>query len=130
MKDSRGSDRQSWSLTVKQDGDFTTGADETAHTLKGAELTYSNLFFAQVAGAPTASAGAIVLGADAQEIASADAETGSNQWSLGLGTLQVTEDEAPSQTNGVTLTVPKGTVKNTATYNTSVTYELTADATK
>lgn len=120
-KDSRGTDRTAWTLTVKQDGEFKDSKD---NVLKGAELTYSNLYYADKEGAPTVKSGAITLSTTAQELSSASTETGIGNWSLGLGEVQ--ED---GTTNGVKLTVPQTTAKNTDTYSTTVTYELTADAT-
>ncbi|EOH93526.1 hypothetical protein UAW_02476 [Enterococcus haemoperoxidus ATCC BAA-382] len=121
-KDSRGTDRESWSLTVKQDGDF---IDSKKNKLEGAELTFSNLYYANVEGAPKARAGEITLGLEAQEIASADKHTGIGKWSLGLGTLQ---DDGT--TNGVNLSISKKAAINTDAYSTSITYELVADPAK
>lgn len=120
-KDSRGSERNGWTLTAKQDGDFKNGKD----VLKGAELHFSNLFYAAQEGAPTATAEEIVLGSEAQEISSATAESGIGQWSVGLGKLQ--GEKGSQTTNGVTLTVPKTSAKSTATYSTTVTWELVVD---
>lgn len=139
IKDSRGTDRKSWSLTVKQDGAFTDGKAE----IKGAELTYSNLFFAAVQGAPSATSGSLTLSSTAQEIATADANTGIGQWSIGLGN-KLSEGNIGYEkdgsgklvpvkgnvTNGVTLSIPKTSAKNTSKYATTVTYELIADPSK
>ncbi|MDB1688381.1 WxL domain-containing protein [Enterococcus casseliflavus] len=121
-KDSRGVDRKGWTLTAKLDDDF---KDAAGNVLNGAELSFSNLHYTSENGAPTVHAGEIVLSKDAQEISSADATTGIGQWSVALGEL----DATAGTTNGVLLTVPNTTIKNTATYSTSVTYELTADPT-
>lgn len=121
-KDSRGTDRTAWTLTVKQDGEF---KDSNENVLRGAELTYTNLFYADREGAPTAKTGDITLSTIAQELSSASETTGIGNWSLGLGELQ--ED---GTTTGVKLTVPQTSAKNTDTYTATVTYELTADATK
>ncbi|MFK4956335.1 WxL domain-containing protein [Lactococcus garvieae] len=133
VKDSQGSDRTGWNLTVKQDGDFKNG--ETV--LKGAVLKFSGLHYAAGDLMPTATAGDIALSSEAQTIASADAEHGAGNTSLALGSLQeeteksVDENGEATETKvqktvGVNLSVPSGTVINTGTYSTSVTYELTA----
>lgn len=120
-KDSRGAERNGWTLTAKQDADFKDGTT----VLKGAELHLSNLFYAEKTGAPTATAGEVVLGLEAKDISNATADSGVGRWSVGLGEL---EGEVGSQTtSGVTLTVPETTAKNAATYSTTVTWELTAD---
>lgn len=120
-KDSRGSERKGWVLTAKQDGAF---KDSEGNELVGAELSLSNLFYADKAGAPQASTGKLTLSATAQEIAKANEEQGIGSWSIGLGQL-----DSNGQTDGVTLSVPGTTAKNTAAYTTSVTWELTADPT-
>ncbi|MFQ6324160.1 WxL domain-containing protein [Lactococcus garvieae] len=138
-KDSRGTERKSWSLSVKQDYPFTDGKSE----LKGAELAYSNLTYASASGAPTAKEEGVTLGTDAQELSSANAETGIGSWSLGLGNSLEDATVAFEKngngklipitgkvTNGVILSIPKNTVISTSKYATTVTYELTADATK
>lgn len=122
-KDSRGTDRKGWSLSTSLSKDFT---DSSGNKLKGAELKLSNLFYSdKVTGAPTATAGEITLGTTPQEVASANAETGIGFWSLGLGELQ-----SDDTTNGVTLTIPTTSAKNTDTYTAELTWELTTDATK
>ncbi|MFP7307083.1 WxL domain-containing protein [Enterococcus faecalis] len=118
-KDSRGSDRKGWVLTAKQDGAF---KDSEGNELLGAELSLSNLVYAAREGAPQASTSKLTLSASAQEIARANGEQGIGSWSLGLGQL-----DNNGQTNGVTLSVPGTTAKNTTSYTTSVTWELTAD---
>lgn len=120
-KDSRGEERKGWTLTAKQDADFKDGTN----VLKGAELHLSNLFYAEQAGAPTATAGEVILGSDAQDISSAKADSGIGRWSVGLGELE--GEEGSQTTTGVTLTVPETTAKNAATYSTTVTWELVAD---
>lgn len=122
IKDSRGSDRRGWSLTVKQNEAF---KDTAGNSLTGAELTFKNLFYATGTAAPTANTSDVILNDAAQEIASADETTGIGQWSLGLG--QLTGDEGSKTTDGITLSVPSTTAKNTTTYKTTLTYELTAD---
>lgn len=129
VKDSRGTDRDGWKLTVKQDGDFKNGEA----TLKGAQLTFSGLRYADSVTAPTAISGNIVLGSTAAVIAQADETTGSGVTSLALGSLaeetETAADGSQSQVNktsGVNLSIPRGTAIDTGTYSTSVTYELTA----
>ncbi|EME7219334.1 WxL domain-containing protein [Enterococcus faecium] len=123
VKDSRGTDRKGWSLTAKQDGAF---KDSNGNELTGAELKLSNLFSGNgQVGAPSVTGGEIVLNDTDQEIAFADATTGSATNSIGLGKLQADET-----TDGVQLNVPKSTVKNTDQYKTTVTYTLTADPTQ
>lgn len=133
IKDSRGTARKGWQLTVKQDDDFKNG---TA-ILKGAALKFSGLHFASSNLAPTATAGAITLSKTAQKIATADADHGAGNNSLALGKLQeeteTTYDKAGNKvenkvqkTSGINLSIPKGTAINTGSYTTSVTYELTA----
>lgn len=129
VKDSRGTDRDGWKLTVKQDDDFKNGSD----VLKGATLKFSDLHFAASDTAPTATAGDLTLGKDAAVIATADADHGSGVTSLALGTLKgETETDADGnetqvqKTPGVNLSIPKGTAISTGTYTTSLTYELTA----
>lgn len=118
-KDSRGSDRNGWVLTVKQDDAF---KDSENNELAGAELVFSNLFYAEQAGAPEAASGEVTVNTSPQEIAKASSAQGVGSWSVGLGKLN--ED---GKTNGVTLRVPSTTAKNTGTYTTTVTWELTAD---
>ncbi len=118
-KDARGTDRQGWSLTAKLDNDFT---DSNGNILKGAELKLSNLAYANASGAPIASAGEITLSSSEQEVGRADATNGVGNWSIGMGTLQ-----ADGTTNGVTLSVPSTTVKNSDTYSTTVTWNLVED---
>lgn len=119
-KDSRGTTRKGWALTVKQDKDF---EDSKGNKLTGAQLVYSNLSVAALTGAPVVASGAFTLGTDAHTVANAGTDQGVGAWSVGLGTL----DEKSGTTNGVTLNVPATTAKNTDTYKTTVTYELTAD---
>lgn len=125
VADLRGSERVSWSLTVKQDGEFKNSKSDI---LKGAELTYSNLYYTDAVGAPKVTPGNVVLSTTAQEIASAGKDNGIGQWPLALGHLQGEEDS--KTTNGVTLTVPSTTIKEEGSYKTTVTYELLADPTK
>lgn len=133
VKDSRGTDRKGWSLTVKQDGDFKNGDA----VLTGAILKYSGLRYAEGDMEPNATAGDITLSKDAQAIATADATHGAGNSSLALGTLKEETEKSYDQdgkevdtkvnkTAGINLSVPAGTVINTGTYTTSVTYELTA----
>lgn len=121
-KDARGTDRNGWTLTVKQDGDF---IDSDKNILKGAELTLSGLRYVDTNGAPTIAASTLTLTTEAAEVALADANTGVGNWSLALGALE--GDEGSQTTTGITLSVPKTTAKNTGTYSTSVTWELAAD---
>lgn len=122
-KDSRGTDRKGWSLTAELSKDFT---DTKGNTLAGAELELSNMFYTdKVTGAPAVTGGAVVLNNQAQEVAKADATQGIGSWSLGLGELQ-----SDDTTNGVKLSVPLNSAKNTDTYTAEVTWELTADPSK
>lgn len=123
VKDTRGTSRKGWSLTVKQDEDF---KDTDGKVLTGAELSYSNLVSALTVGAPTVKSGVISIGKDAAEFASADTNTGVGSWSIGLGSY----DTELGTTNGVTLKVPTTTAKNTGSYSTTLTYELISDPTK
>ena len=132
-KDSRGTDRKGWTLTAKQDGDFKDGKGAV---LKGAEISLSGLRYAEVSGAPKAvSAETITLGTDAQPISTAGTDEGIGSWSLALGNLQdgvqqgEDGEEAVKTTDGVTLSVPSTSAKNTGTYSTTVTWELSADPT-
>ncbi|MRJ30705.1 WxL domain-containing protein [Enterococcus faecalis] len=120
-KDSRGASRQGWSLTVKQDDAFKDGDDE----LKGAEIVLSGLRYGGEQGAPTPTAGTITVSDEAKEVSNASTDEGIGAWSLALGTLQ--GEEGSQTTNGVTLNVPSTSAKNTGTYSTTVTWELTAD---
>ncbi|EME8125040.1 WxL domain-containing protein [Enterococcus faecium] len=123
VKDSRGTDRKGWSLTAKQDGAF---KDSNGNELTGAELKLSNLFSGNgQVGAPSVTGGEIVLNDTDQEIALADATSGTGVNSIGLGNLQADET-----TDGVQLNVPNSTIKNTDQYKTTVTYTLTADPTQ
>ncbi|HHZ8017998.1 TPA: WxL domain-containing protein [Enterococcus faecalis] len=122
-KDSRGTSRKGWSLQAKQDDVFKDGSGAV---LVGAELSLSNLRYADKNGAPNATEGKIVLGEEAKEISLAGTDEGIGAWSLALGEL----GEAGAQgrtTNGVTLSVPSTSAKNTGTYSTTVTWELSAD---
>lgn len=122
-KDTRGTDRQGWSLTAALSKGFEDGQE---NELKGAELSLSNMFYSdKELNAPTASTETLTLNATGQEVAKADGTTGIGNWSVGLGKLQ-----ADNTTNGVTLNVPEKSAKNTATYTAEVTWELTADPTK
>lgn len=126
-KDSRGTDRKGWVLTVKQDGAFLDGEN---NELKGAEIELSGLRYETTTnkqGKPNILSPTITLTKEAQDVAKADSNTGIDQWSLALGSLQGKQGE--QTTNGVTLNVPKSTAKNTATYTTSITWELAADPT-
>ena len=129
VKDSRGTNRKGWKLTVKQDDDFRKGAD----ILKGALLKFSGLHYSSGNNMPTAVAGDINLTNVAIVIASADAEHGSGITSLGFGKLQAEEvkdsdgnETQTLKTPGVNLTIPKGTIISAGTYTTSITYELIA----
>lgn len=129
VKDSRGTDRDGWKLTVKQDGEFKNGTN----VLEGAQLTFSGLRYANTGNEPTATSGSIVLGEEAAIIAQADDTAGTGITSLALGTLAPeTETDASgnqvqvNKTAGVNLSIPKRTAINSGTYSTSVTYELTA----
>lgn len=124
-KDSRGSERKGWSLTAKQDGDF---KDSKGNILEGAELTFKNLGYANTTGAPTAISGNITINNQAKEISFADVSSGVGNWSVSLGKL--TGEDNSKTTDGVILTVPSTTAKNTDTYTTTLTYELVADPSK
>ncbi|HCT9166891.1 TPA: WxL domain-containing protein [Enterococcus faecalis] len=124
-KDSRGTSRKGWSLQAKQDDVFTDGSGAV---LEGAELSLSNLRYAELEGAPKASKGKIVLGEEAKEISLAGTNEGIGAWSLALGSLG-NEGEQGRPTNGVTLSVPSTSAKNTGTYSTTVTWSLVADPT-
>ncbi|HIB1912182.1 TPA: WxL domain-containing protein [Enterococcus faecium] len=124
-KDARGTDREGWSLTVKQNGEF---KDTNNNVLTGAEITLSGINYANVAGAPTATATDVVINQAAQEISSANKETGIGNWSVALG--QLSGNEGEQVTKGVTLTVPSTTAKNADKYSTTLTWELAADPTK
>ncbi|SPP29360.1 WxL domain-containing protein [Brochothrix thermosphacta] len=127
MKDSRGSEREGWSLQAKLDAPFTTSKGTE---LTGAELKYSNMTTASTqTGAPTVVSGEVnVNQVSAQEIMSADVDQGVGNWAVGLGSLDGTD--AKATTNGVALTAPTTTAKDTDTYKTTVTYTLVADPTK
>ena len=118
-KDSRGTDRKGWVLTAKQDDSF---KDAEGNELSGAELTFNNLFYADKEGAPEVAPGEVTLNSAPQDIATANSIQGVGSWSVGLGNL-----EEDGTTNGVTLSVPATTAKNTGSYTTTVTWELTAD---
>lgn len=123
VKDSRGSDRQGWSLTAKIDGEFKDSQD---NVLQGAEVTYSNMYSGKGENtAPNVVTNEVALTDQETTIAGAGATNGSGQHSIGLGTLS--ENSAAGTTNGVTLTVPKGTTINADQYKTTITYNLTAD---
>lgn len=131
-KDSRGSSRKGWSLTVKQDAAFKDGEDE----LKGAEINLSGLRYAVEDGAPGSVAEKITLNDQPQEVSKAGVDKGIGAWSLALGKLdgEVEQGEGENKvtnrtTSGVTLNVPSTSAKNTGTYSTTVTWELTADPT-
>ncbi|HAZ7957778.1 TPA: WxL domain-containing protein [Enterococcus faecalis] len=131
-KDSRGSSRKGWVLTAKQDAAFKDGEDE----LKGAEINLSGLRYAVVDGAPGFVADEITLNDEPQEVSKAGVDEGIGAWSLALGKLdgevEQGEDEnkvTNQTTSGVTLNVPSTSAKNTGTYSTTVTWELTADPT-
>ncbi len=125
-KDSRGSSRQGWSLTAKQDGAFT---DKEGAELKGAEITLSGLRYANATGAPEAVTESITLDTEAKNISTANEEQGVGAWSLALGQLGEDEGDQGKTTNGVTLSVPSTSAKNTGTYSTTITWELSADPT-
>lgn len=117
-KDSRGTDRDGWTLTAALSKGFEDGK---GNELKGAELKLSNMFYSdKVKDAPEASQDVLTLNDTGQEVAKATATTGIGSWSVGLGELQ-----ADNTTNGVTLNVPEKSAKNTATYTAEVTWELT-----
>lgn len=122
-KDSRGASRKGWSLTVKQDGAFKDGDDE----LKGAEIVLSGLQYGGDQGAPKPKTEAITVSNEAKEVSNAGVDEGIGAWSLALGSLQ--GEEGAQTTSGVTLNVPSTSAKNTGTYSTTVTWELTADPT-
>lgn len=122
-KDSRGTSRQGWSLQAKQDDVFKDGSGAV---LVGAELSLSNLRYADLKGAPNASEGKIVLGEEAKEISLAGTDEGIGAWSLALGSLGDAGEQGRT-TNGVTLSVPSTSAKNTGTYSTTVTWSLVAD---
>lgn len=126
VKDSRGTERNGWTLTVQQDGDFKKGDD----VLTGAALKFSGLNYASGPLLPTAVTGDLTLSDSAQKIASADKTTGAGNTSLALGQLQSELDTVSKQnvnkTPGVNLSIPNGTIINTGTYQTTITYELTA----
>lgn len=133
VKDSRGTDRKGWKLTVKQDDDFKNGNA----VLAGATLKFSGLRYADGDLMPTAVPSTITLTKEAQNVATADATHGSGNTSLALGTLKEETEKSydkegnevntkVNKTAGINLSVPTGTVINTGTYTTSVTYELTA----
>ncbi|HGW2901599.1 TPA: WxL domain-containing protein, partial [Enterococcus faecalis] len=131
-KDSRGTDRKGWSLQAKLDDAFKDGSGAV---LEGAELSLSQLRYANVEGAPTVSAAEkLVVDQEGVEVSNAGKEQGIGAWSLALGQLdgdvkQGEEDneETFKTTSGVTLSVPSTTSKNTSTYSTTVTWELIAD---
>lgn len=120
VKDSRGSDRKGWKLEVKKDDEF---KDEGGNILKGATLTYSNLHYSGQSNVPEATPGDIQINRDAAVIASANNTQGSGITSLALENIK---KETTDQTSGVTLDVLPGTIINSKTYTSSITYELVA----
>lgn len=121
IKDSRGFERNGWTLTAKIDGDFT---DSNGQVLKGAEVTFSNLYSGNgQTNAPKVNGGSITLSTAEQAIAGADASNGVGRNSIGLGQL----DTTTNTTNGVTLTIPDNSVVNADQYSTTITYNLTED---
>lgn len=131
-KDSRGTSRKGWVLQATQDGEFTDGGGAV---LAGAQLSLSNLRYADVNGAPKAAKGEITLGNEAKDISRAGDGEGIGAWSLALGDLQggeqgEGEDKVTNQTTtGITLSVPSTSAKNTGTYSTTVTWTLSSDPT-
>ena len=130
-KDSRGVSREGWVLTARQENEF---VGENKQPLKGAELSLSNLSYANLVGAPTATANKIVLGQEAKEVAKAGMNQGIGAWSLAMGQLDSSveqgEDKVMSKTtSGITLSLPANTVIDTQTYSTTVTWELATDPT-
>ncbi|EKB7620696.1 WxL domain-containing protein, partial [Enterococcus faecalis] len=131
-KDSRGTSRKGWILTVAQDDAF---RDKDSEELKGAEISLSKLAYPVLEGAPQLSSDKIVLTKEAKEVAKAETNQGSGSWTLALGNLEETEQgnekeqEVNKITRGVTLSVPTTTSKNTGNYMTTVTWELVTDPT-
>jgi len=118
VKDSRGTNRNGWKLEVTKDDDF---KDDKGNILKGADLIYSNLNYADQTNMPVATSGSVTLSQSASVIAQADSTQGAGNTSLALGRLGEN-----NQTSGVTLSVLPGTLINTKTYRTTITYELVA----
>lgn len=121
-EDRRGSDRKGWELRVSQPAQL---QDESGHELKGATITLNGLRYANSSETvPVANQNQIVLGAEAQTLATADATQGAGAWTLALG-----QSDGQGQTDGVVLRVPANTIKNNTAYSTSVVWELVADPT-
>lgn len=119
--DLRGSDRTGWTLTAKLDAPF---QDKDKTELKGAELKLSGLAYSKPTDTtPSATTGDVVLSTTAADLATATKDTGAGVHALNFGKL----DADKEFTDGVTLTVPNGTVLNEGAYNTTVTYELVAE---
>ena len=140
VEDNRGSERKGWTLTAKQDAPFQS--KDGKKELKGATITFSNLFYDARTGAPKAASSEIVLSTQTQELATSDTTNGVGAWSLGLGSkleegiVDYTADKDGKMTpvkgqvtKGVKLSIPSTSVKESATYSTTITYELIADPT-
>ncbi|EOJ65471.1 WxL domain-containing protein [Enterococcus faecalis] len=130
-KDSRGASRKGWVLTARQENAF---IGENQQPLKGAELSLSNLAYADLVGAPTATTNKIVLNEEAKEVAKAGINQGVGAWSLAMGQLDGSieqgEDKVMNKTtSGITLSLPANTVIDTQTYSTTITWELATDPT-
>ena len=141
VQDNRGSERKGWKLTAKLDSPFQSTKDSKKQ-LAGAVVTFSNLFFDDKAGAPKAVSDDVILSSDAKDLATADTTTGVGTWSLGLGSkleegvVDYTVDKEGKTTpvkgkvtQGVTLSIPSTSVKDSDTYTTTITYDLISDPT-
>ncbi|MCO7181202.1 WxL domain-containing protein [Lactococcus formosensis] len=116
VTDKRGSNA-GWHLTVTQDGQFKSGANELA----GAVLTLDNATLSTPNGGiePTASQAIALTPGSASDVLDAKEEQGTGTW---LNRFGADEEEAQSS---VTLSVPGKTKKVQGEYKTSLTWTLT-----
>ncbi|ODJ71161.1 WxL domain-containing protein [Brochothrix thermosphacta] len=123
IKDTRGSDRKGWALQASLDGGFTNAE---GNELEGAAITFSKFVVATgVNGAPQIPDSAVTLSTTPSDLATADSESGSGNWSVGFGTL----DEATDTTNGIQLTVPQTSQKDSGSYSATINWELLSEPT-
>ncbi|EKB7620714.1 WxL domain-containing protein, partial [Enterococcus faecalis] len=125
--------RKGWTLTARQESNF---VGENKQILKGAELSLSNLSYANLVGSPVVVTNKIVLGKDEKDIAKAGMTQGVGAWSLAMGRLdgEVEQGEGEDKvtnktTSGITLSIPANTTIDTQTYFATITWELTTDPT-
>lgn len=120
--DNRENRSRGWELQVKATP-FKTASNTI---LENAKIQLTGLKYADTEKAmpEISQEGSITLSEESQTISSAKGNIEGETWSLSLGGLDNTED-AEANSTGVSIVIPKGSIKKNEQYNATIEWELT-----